>query len=266
MLRIIICILLGLITVMRAKGIVEFEELEKWSAGSLRDGQLVEVSHSSEISPSDQVKREYYVMKVSHRDKRTAYDNMKTLLERVVFILKRYKVIPHEDSLIKSKTKPKYLNKKRQWEFSAIFVILGNEIELSRCYGQLSRLGIQKLSARPSIYFLNEKARALEVFAGAKGKLQETLKKFPGFEIKQIEAIELFGQNLPHSDLIARQIEEEFSHSEENMEESKLEGQNEESGSGNINLRVVFEVTDQGEEADSMEELNGLLEGDSDEV
>ena len=80
---------------------------------------------------------------------------MKELFDRVVFILKKYNVIPHEDSLVKSKTKPQYLSKKRQWSFTTIFVILGNERDLQDCHEQFARLGIQKLNARPSVHYLN---------------------------------------------------------------------------------------------------------------
>ena len=62
----------------------------------------------------------------------------------------------------------------------------------------------------------------METFAGAKAKLEQQLKQFSGFYIKQIEKIDFDGIDLPNSDLIERQIEEEFSHSEENMDEDKL--------------------------------------------
>lgn len=44
-------------------------------------------------------------------------------------------------------------------------------------------MGIHKLNAQPSINFLNEKVRALELFAKAKAQLDNELKRFPNFEI-----------------------------------------------------------------------------------
>ncbi len=52
------------------------------------------------------------------------------------------------------------------------------------------------------------------MFAEAKAKLQSELKRFSGFEIKEIEYIEIDGLHLANSDLIEKQIEEEFSDSE----------------------------------------------------
>lgn len=65
-------------------------------------------------------------MRVISRNKRTAFEQMNKMIEKVVVILKKYRIIPHEGTLIKSKIKPQYLNKKRKWTFSTIFVILGN--------------------------------------------------------------------------------------------------------------------------------------------
>jgi hypothetical protein len=50
---------------------------------------------------------------------------MNEMIERVVFVLKKFKVIPHERSLVKSKIKPQYQSKKRKWSFSTMFVVLG---------------------------------------------------------------------------------------------------------------------------------------------
>lgn len=94
------------------------------------------------------------------------------MIEKVVFILKKYKVIPHERGLVKSKIKPQYLSKKRKWSFSTMFVVLGKYEELKKAYSYFIRMGIQKLNAKPSINFLNEKVKALELFASAKAKLE----------------------------------------------------------------------------------------------
>ena len=149
-------------------------------------------------------------MKVMRRDKRNAYQSMQSLLNNVVKILKSYKLIPNEHTLVKSKTKPQYLSKKRQWSFSAIFVVLGNQRQLKEVNREFKKFGIQRLNAQPSINFLNEKMRALEVFAGAKAKLETVLERFPGFRVKQIQLIDFDGEHLPNSDLIEKQIEEEL--------------------------------------------------------
>lgn len=111
-------------------------------------------------------------MRVMSRNKRFAFEQMNKMIDRVVMILKKYRIIPHEGNLIKTKIKPQYLNKKRKWSFSTIFVVLGTQQELHKCYSTFARLGIQKLSARPSINFLNEKVKALQLFATAKAKLE----------------------------------------------------------------------------------------------
>ena len=122
-----------------------------------------------------------------------------------------------EGSLVKSKIKPQFLAKKRQWAFSTIFVVVGSPHELKHCYRQLHPLGIHKLNAKPSIDFLNQKLQAMEIFALAKAALQVELERFPGYEIKEIEEIEIEGMHMTNSDIIEKQIEEEFSDSEENL-------------------------------------------------
>ena len=59
---------------------------------------------------------------------------MQALITRVVKTLESSKLIPDKDSLVKSKTKPQYLSKKRQWSFSTIFVILGTEKEIKQAH------------------------------------------------------------------------------------------------------------------------------------
>lgn len=61
-----------------------------------------------------------------HKEKKQAYLRMQTLFKNVVAILIKNKIIPAEDSLVKSRIKPQYLSKKRSWSFSTIFVIFGN--------------------------------------------------------------------------------------------------------------------------------------------
>lgn len=51
---------------------------------------------------------------------------MNSLFDQVISILKKHHIIPHQNGLVKSKIKPKYLIKKRMWSFSTIFVIIGN--------------------------------------------------------------------------------------------------------------------------------------------
>lgn len=80
---------------------------------------------------------------------------MNALNEIVIRILKKNKVIPHSNSLVQSKIKPQYLSKKRKWSFSMIFVIFGNQNELTRCSSELYKYGIQRLVTKPSINFLN---------------------------------------------------------------------------------------------------------------
>jgi hypothetical protein len=66
-------------------------------------------------------------MRVVHKEKSQAYSHMKWLFRRAVHLLIKNKVIPDEERLVKSKIKPQYLNKKRKWSFSTIFVIFGSE-------------------------------------------------------------------------------------------------------------------------------------------
>jgi hypothetical protein len=100
---------------------------------------------------------------------------MQNMFKKVVRILIKNRIIPDEETLVKSRIKPQYLSKKRSWSFSTIFVIFGNEDELERCYRELSRIRIQRLSTRPSINFLNEKVIALEVFNSAKKAMSDEL-------------------------------------------------------------------------------------------
>lgn len=51
---------------------------------------------------------------------------MQALFKDVLSFLLKNRIIPHEDSLVKSRIKPQYLSKKRSWSFSTIFVIFGN--------------------------------------------------------------------------------------------------------------------------------------------
>ena len=237
--------------------VISLHQLRELETHRLLDGQEVEVIYTSDSTPEDPLQREHYVIKSAHRNKRTAYLNMQSILARVVRILNRYKLIPHEGSLVNSKIKPQYLSKKRKWSFSAIFVVLGDDRELRKCDLQFRQLGINKLNVRPSIHFLDEKLRALEIFAGAKAKLQKVLRRFPGFEIEEVEEIDFEGLNMPNSDIIERQIEEEFSHSEESMEESKIKHERR-ARDEKITLRVVFQVTDQSD-SDSAEAASELF-------
>ena len=109
---------------------------------------------------------------------------MNVLFDKVVGILKKHHIIPHQNGLVKSKIKPKYLIKKRMWSFPTIFVIYGNSNELEKCNKELTRFGIQKLMTKPSINFLNEKILALEIFSSAKVKLERELSRFGTFKIK----------------------------------------------------------------------------------
>ena len=96
-----------------------------------------------------------------HKEKKHAYMQMQSLFKNVLSFLIKHRIVPHEDSLVKSRIKPQFLSKKRSWTFSTIFVIFGNEEELDKCYKQFSRMRIQRLSTKPSINFLNEKVVAL---------------------------------------------------------------------------------------------------------
>jgi hypothetical protein len=51
---------------------------------------------------------------------------MQSMFKQVVAYLIRSRIIPDENSLVKSRIKPQYLSKKRSWSFSTIFVIFGN--------------------------------------------------------------------------------------------------------------------------------------------
>jgi len=64
-------------------------------------------------------------LKVIEKEKRLAYYKMIQIYEKIVKILKKYQLIPDEDSLVKTKIKPQFLTKKRKWSFSIIFVIGG---------------------------------------------------------------------------------------------------------------------------------------------
>jgi len=118
-------LLLLLLTTTVLTAHISLKTLSQMESNQLEDGQLVEVLHSSEGEKQDDVSREYYVMKVTERNKRSAYNNMKLLYERVVRILNKFKLIPNEGSLVKSKTKPLYSSNKRKWSFSTMFVLLG---------------------------------------------------------------------------------------------------------------------------------------------
>ena len=84
----VIAILTFLVTLTYTNNIITLHELDQLSPESLQDGQLVEVVHTSESVPADVPGREYYVMKSIHKDKRTAYQNMQSMFERVVVVLK----------------------------------------------------------------------------------------------------------------------------------------------------------------------------------
>ena len=151
----VIIYLLVLLLACPSLGKITLQELKKTSPGDLADGQMVEVFHSSSTTDHHQAERSYFVIKVANRNKRTAYDTMNNLINRVVKTLTNYKLIPDENSLVQSKTKPQYLSKKRQWSFSTIFVILGSQKEIKQVHIQFKKYGIQKLNAKPSIHFLN---------------------------------------------------------------------------------------------------------------
>lgn len=147
-------------------------ELGGLSQQQLEEEPLVEVEEASDNkTENNSIRPNYYIIKSMHKEKKHAYMRMQALFKEALSFLLRNRIIPHEDSLVKSRIKPQYLAKKRSWSFSTIFVIFGNEQELERCYKQFTRLRIQRLSTKPSINFLNEKVVALEVFNSAKEKL-----------------------------------------------------------------------------------------------
>lgn len=147
-------------------------ELGSLSQQQLEEDPLVEVEEASNNkTENNNILPNYYVIRSVHKEKKHAYMRMQALFKDALSFLLRNRIIPHEDSLVKSRIKPQYLAKKRSWSFSTIFVIFGNEQELEKCYKQFSRLRIQRLSTKPSINFLNEKVVALEVFNSAKEKL-----------------------------------------------------------------------------------------------
>jgi hypothetical protein len=68
--------LLIFLTVSSALPIITLEKLKHIGKANLRDGQMVEVSHSNTGGDLHHVSREYFVIKVVHKDKRAAYDIM----------------------------------------------------------------------------------------------------------------------------------------------------------------------------------------------
>lgn len=193
---------------------------------------------------------------------------MRRVFERVVRLLLRAGVIPDESTLVQSKIKPQYLSKKRSWQFSTIFAIFGSSPELERCRSDLGRLGIQRLSTKPSINFLNEKIVALEVFNSARSRLLRELAVLGDFEIKEVAEIEIKGVEVRNSDLLEEQLEEEFNNSEEVIEEAEIIATENENVGGPIEMKVVFRVGRlAGDEEDSQgegEELTREEESESD--
>jgi hypothetical protein len=179
---------------------------------------------------------------------------MKRMFERVVKLLLRAGVIPDESTLVQSKIKPQYLSKKRSWQFSTIFALFGSSGELERCRSDLSRLGIQRLSTKPTINFLNEKIIALEVFNSARSRLLKELGAMGDFEIKEVAEIEIKGVEVKNSDLLEEQLEEEFNNSEEIIEEAEIMATENENVGGPIEMKVVFRVGRLADEDNSQEE------------
>lgn len=91
----------------------------------LESDNLVQVEESAVDRPNGRITKNYYIVRVARKDKKDAYFKVKQLFDRVIHILMKNKIIPDEDSLVKSKVKPQYQSKKRRWVFSTIFVVIG---------------------------------------------------------------------------------------------------------------------------------------------
>lgn len=147
------------------------ERGSSFSADELEEDNLVEVVQTAEGLAGSKATKHYYIVRVDRKDKKDAYNTIKKVFDKVISILTKNNIIPNEGSLVKSKIKPQYQSKKRRWFFSTIFVVLGTQKELELTFKQLTQIGVQRLQARPSINFLNEKLLAMELFNSAKAQL-----------------------------------------------------------------------------------------------
>lgn len=243
-------LVLSLVTL--SQQIISYRDLGHLTQREVEADPYVEVYESSTSKLND-LYREYFILKVVEKEKRLAYYKMTKIYEKVLKILKRFQLIPDEDSLVKTKIKPQFLSKKRRWSFSIIFVVGGEEDELTRCYRELIKVGIQKLSTHPSINFLHEKVQAMEVFNSAKLKLIRQLKRFPSLKIKEVEKIEITGIKIENSDIIEEQIEQEFSNSEEMIDEdefAEIKSVTESTANqGLVEMRIIFKIGEVDEES-----------------
>ena len=170
---------------------------------------------------------------------------MNGVLDRVISLLVRQRVIPDEESLAKSKTRPKFLSKQKRWSFETIFAGYGRPAEVEKCSKQLARLGVKRLTTKPSISFLNEKMAVLAVFNSAKNRVWEELEHLPSFQIVEVVDIEIEGKELANSDELEAELEEEFNEERDSGEaDVDKVGNTEEL----IWMKVVFKVAEVGEE------------------
>lgn len=43
----------------------------------------------------------------------------------------------------------------RKWSYSVVFALIGQEEDVLRCFRELSKLGVERLSSHPTINYLN---------------------------------------------------------------------------------------------------------------
>jgi hypothetical protein len=102
-------------------------EVPGLNLAELEGGCLVKVTESArEGLGQSEFKRDYYQLRTGGKDKKEGYLQMKQLLDRVVKVLIRNKLIPDAGSLVQSKMKSQHQTKRRSWLFSIIFMVLGS--------------------------------------------------------------------------------------------------------------------------------------------
>lgn len=99
------------------------------------------VRTSGQLSPLDLYQNQYFSLIIKNKNKKKAYDHFKFRYSRIISLLKRDAVIPHESTLVKSKVKSRFIPRTREWEFKIIFAFGILESEASIIQAQIIELG-----------------------------------------------------------------------------------------------------------------------------
>lgn len=137
-----------------AHAILLFSQLHQYSTAQIENDPFIEVFASSSAA-IEGLHKEFLVLKVVEREKRSAISRLVQVEDRLQRTLQRYEIIEDEEELVKTRIRPSFSMHNRKWSYSIVFALIGQEDDVLMCLRELSKLGVERISSHPTINYLN---------------------------------------------------------------------------------------------------------------